>query len=153
MNNKAQAFSNYLEQNQIEAFQVQEVPDDEQGTVVFRSNIEVDGQRLQTLVILDQSPYALIRVQLLPQCRTEENELDVLRFVNEQNLTYKPFKLFFDNNGSLLMDTSIVLPMSDDAVDPEEKAAELGDELRGMLEVVINYLNENYKKFMQKIWG
>ena len=90
---------------------------------------------------------------LLPQCRTEENELDVLRFVNEQNLTYKPFKLFFDNNGSLLMDTSIVLPMADDAVDPEEKAAELGDELRGMLEVVINYLNENYKKFMQKIWG
>ena len=43
--------------------------------------------------------------------------------------------------------------MADDAVDPEEKAAELGDELRGMLEVVINYLNENYKKFMQKIWG
>ena len=153
MNNKAQAFNDFLTNNQIEAFQVQEVPDDAQGTVVFRSAIEVEGQRLPTLVILDQSPYALIRVQLLSQCRTEENELAVLRFVNEQNLTYKPFKLFFDNQGSLIMDTSLVLPVAEEEVKVEEATPEIGEEVQGMLQVIINYLNENYKSFMQKIWG
>ena len=153
MNNKAQAFSDFLTNNKIEAFQVQEVPDDAQGTVVFRSALEIEGQRLSTLVILDQSPYALIRVQILPKCCTEENELAVLRFVNEQNLTYQPFKLFFDNQGSLIMDTSLVLPVADEEVKVEEAAQEIGEEIQGMLQVIINYLNENYKTFMQKIWG
>jgi hypothetical protein len=153
MNNKAQAFSDFLDQHDIKAFQVQEVPDDEQGTVVFRSALEIDGQRLATLVILDKSPYALIRVQILPQCRNEENELAVLRFVNEQNLTYKPFKLFFDNQGSLLMDTSLVLPVDDSEVNVSEATPEIGEEIQGMLQVIINYLNDNYKTFMQKIWG
>ena len=49
MNNKAQAFSDFLTNNKIEAFQVQEVPDDAQGTVVFRSALEIEGQRLSTL--------------------------------------------------------------------------------------------------------
>ena len=73
--------------------------------------------------------------------------------MNEQNLTYKPFKLFFDNQGSLIMDTSLVLPVADEEVKVEEAAQEIGEEIQGMLQVIINYLNENYKTFMQKIWG
>ena len=52
--------------------------------------------------------------------------------VNEQNMGYKPFKMYFDRNGALLMDVCIVTPGQ-----KEEDFDTLGDEIYGMLDLVI----------------
>ncbi|WP_033170403.1 hypothetical protein [Selenomonas sp. ND2010] len=146
MNKKAEAFQNYLDadENKKTAFQREEVKEDTQKTVVFRSHIVVEGQQLPTLVILDDSVFSMIRIQVSPQAKTEENELKVLKMANEFNLKYKPFKLYFDAAGSLILDVCLLTPGED--------FSELGDEIYGMFDVLINFLNESYRPIMKEIW-
>lgn len=146
MNKKAEEFQKYLDadENKKSAFQTEEVKDDAQNTVVFRSHIVVEGQQLPTLVILDDSVFSMIRIQISPKAQTEENELKVLKLANEHNLKYKPFKLYFDATGSLILDVCLLTPGED--------FSELGDEIYGMFEVLINFLNESYRPIMKEIW-
>lgn len=146
MNKKAEEFQKYLDadENKKSAFQTEEVKDDAQNTVVFRSHIVVEGQQLPTLVILDDSVFSMIRIQISPKAQTEENELKVLKLANEYNLKYKPFKLYFDATGSLILDVCLLTPGED--------FSELGDEIYGMFEVLINFLNESYRPIMKEIW-
>ncbi len=147
MNIKAEVFSKYLEEKKIEAFQVEEIADDAQHTVVYRSHVVVEGQQLPTLVLLDDSVFSMIRVQISPQARTEENELAVLRLVSEQNMKFKPFKLYFDQSGALILDICLLTPGTE-----EKDFAQLGDEIYGMFDVLIKFLEENYRGWMKEIW-
>ena len=63
---------------------------------------------------------------------------------NEFNLKYKPFKLYFDAAGSLSLDVCLLTPGED--------FSELGDEIYGMFDVLINFLNESYRPIMKEIW-
>ena len=147
MNTKAEVFSKYLEDKEIKAFQVEEIADDAQHTVVYRSHIEVEGQQLPTLVLLDDSVFSMVRVQVAPQALTEENELELQRMVSEYNMKFKPFKLYFDQNGALVLDVCLLTPGQ-----KEEDFAQLGDEVYGMFDVLIKFLEENYRGWMKKIW-
>ena len=64
MNKKAEAFIKYLDDKKITCFAIEQISEDKLNTVVFRSHIVVEGQRLPTLVILDSSIYGMLRVQL-----------------------------------------------------------------------------------------
>lgn len=86
----------------------------------------------------------MIRVQISPKCKTEENELAVLKLANDLNLKYKPFKLYFDGEGSLILDICMIVP--------DERAEETGDMVYGMFNVMIPFLNENYRSMMKTIW-
>ena len=147
MNVKAEAFQKYLDEKKIDAFQSENVPDDAQNTTIFRSHIVVEGQQLPTLVILDDSVFSMIRVQISPKAQTEENELEVLKLANEQNLKFKPFKLYFDPAGSLILDVCLLTPGQ-----AAEDFGDLGDKVYGMLDVLINFLNENYRPIMKEVW-
>ena len=147
MNVKSEAFQKYLDEKKIDAFQSENVPDDAQNSTIFRSYIVVEGQQLMTLVILDDSVFSMLRVQISPKARTEENELKVLKLANDQNLKYKPFKLYFDPAGSLILDVCLLTPGK-----TAEDFGELGDEVYGMIDVLINFLNENYRPIMKEIW-
>ena len=147
MNTKAEVFNKYLEEKEIKAFQVEEIADDAQHTVVYRSHIEVEGQQLPTLVLLDDSVFSMVRVQVAPQALTEENELELQRMVSEYNMKFKPFKLYFDQNGALVLDVCLLTPGQ-----KEEDFAQLGDEVYGMFDVLIKFLEENYRGWMKKIW-
>lgn len=147
MNVKAEVFSKYLEEKKIEAFQVEEIADDAQHTVVYRSHVVVEGQQLPTLVLLDDSVFSMMRVQIAPKARTEENELAVLRLVSEQNMKFKPFKLYFDQSGALILDICLLTPGAE-----EKDFAQLGDEIYGMFDVLIKFLEENYRGWMKEIW-
>lgn len=145
MNKKAEAFKSYLEEHEYtNNFQVNEVQDDNLNTVVFRSNITVEGQQLPTFVVLDDTAFSLIHIQISPQCRTEENELAVLKIANDMNQKFKPFKLYFDQVGSLMLDICLLAPGDD--------YSQLGAEVYGMFEIVIDYLNNNYRPIMKEIW-
>lgn len=140
LNKNALSFKNYLTDKKIEIFAIEEL-NDEQETVVFRSNIAVAGQQLPTLVILDKTIFAVIRVQIATQNLSEENYFSLLKFINEENLNYKPFKLYFNKSGSLFLDMCVPI---------DENLS--GDMIYLMFNVIINYLENSYKKIMQKIW-
>ena len=143
MNKKAEIFKKYLEENGINCFQVDEIADDELNTVVFRSNIAVEGQMLPTLILADSSIYTVIRVQVAVAALKEENQVELIKTINELNRTYKVFKYYFDANGDLLLDSVIPAPI--DQLD--------GDMVYTILDVMVQHLNSEYRNLMKKIWA
>ncbi|MBR1761269.1 MAG: hypothetical protein IJ741_08840 [Schwartzia sp.] len=141
MNKNAEAFKAYLDEKDIHVFEVEELEGDSQQTVVFRSHITTEGQQLPTAVILDESVFALVRVQVSPKALTESNQLELLKLINEESAAYKPFKLYLNRDGDLMLDVCLV-------VDETLK----GDTVYTMFSVIINYLEANYRKFMKRVW-
>ena len=137
MNKKAEQFKSFLEERQITVFQMEEIEGNELHTVVFRSNIGVEGQQLPTMVAIDDSIFTVIRVQVAPQALKDENAAELMKLVNGQN-----FKLFFDEPGNLMLDTCLVA--EGDKLD--------GDTVYQMFTVIINYLDENYRNIMKAVW-
>lgn len=142
MNGKAESFKAYLDEKKITSFTVDEMKDDQLNSVVFRSNIEINGQQLPTIVVFDSSIYGMIRILVAPKVLNNKNETELFKEVNNLNKTYKSFKYYFDNEGSLIVDCCILL--KDGKVD--------GDLIYTMFEVIIRNLNSEYKKMMQIIW-
>ncbi len=142
MNSKAEQFKTFLEERKVSVFQMEEIEGNEQHAVVFRSNIAVEGQQLPTMVVIDDSVFVVIRVQIAPQVLKEENETALLKMTNRESMMYKPFKLFFDNQGNLNLDTC--LAVSNDKLE--------GEAVYQLFNVIINYLDENYRAIMKAVW-
>ncbi len=149
MNKKAEAFQKYLEEKDIKVFTSEEFEDSPQHITVFRSYVTVEGQQLPLVLIFDDSIFVQIRVQISPKAKTEENETALYKMLNEENQKYKPFKLYLDNEGSVLLDTCLIAeaPM----VDEEEKVVS-GGQIYNMFDVIIQYLNDSYRNIMKTIW-
>ena len=141
MNKKAEAFKSYLEEKNIKVFEVEELEGDNQQTTVFRSHITTKGQQLPVIVILDESIFALVRVQISPSALTDSNQLELLKIINEESAAYKPFKLYLNKDGDLMLDVCLVI---------EGKLK--GDTVYTMFSLIIDYLDNNYRKFMKCIW-
>ena len=143
MNKKAQIFQEYLQEKNITCFQVQEVPNDELNTVVFRSSIEVEGQQLPTLVITDSSIYTMIRVRVANAALKEGNETELLKAIGKLNSHYKIFKYYFAEDGALIRDSYLL-----------EKPEELdGDMVYTVLDIIVKHLLAEYKNIMKAIWA
>ena len=142
MNKKAEQFQQYLQEKEIDSFVVEELEDDAMGTVVFRSHIVIEGQQLSTLVIMDNSIFVLVRVVLLQKAKSSEKELEIMRLMNDENMKYKPFKLYLNKDGDCVLDISLVNDRDDFS----------GDTVYTMFKVSIDYLNENYRRIMKAIW-
>ena len=143
MNKKAQIFQEYLQEKNITCFQVQEVPNDELNTVVFRSSIEVEGQQLPTLVITDSSIYTMIRVRVASAALKEGNETELLKAIGKLNSHYKIFKYYFAEDGALILDSYLL-----------EKPEELdGDMVYTVLDIIVKHLLAEYKNIMKAIWA
>ena len=142
MNKKAEAFKAYLDEKDIKVFDIEELEEDKQQTAVFRSHVTVEGQQLPAIVILDNTIFALVRVQISPKALTEANQLDLLKLINKESASYKPFKLYLNQDGDLMLDVCLVIE------DEELK----GDTVYTMFSLIIDYLNDNYRRFMKCIW-
>ena len=142
MNIKADKFNAFLEEQNIKVFQMEELEGNEQHAVVFRSFLGVEGQQLPTIVIIDDSIFSIIRVLVAPVALKEENTADLTKLVNGQNLMYKPFKLYFDEHGNLLLDVCLVA---------DENKFD-GNAVYQIFNVIINYLDENYRNIMKAVW-
>lgn len=142
MNTKAEQFSKYLKEKEIKCFTIDEINEDKLNTVVFRSNLNINGQQLPTIVILDDSIYGIVRILVAPKVLSEKNEIEMRIAINELNKTYKSFKYYFDNEDNLVLDCCILL------MDNEYE----GDLIYTMFDVIIKHLNDKYKNLMQLIW-
>ena len=139
---KAEDFKLYLEKNNVTSFQMEEINNDANSTVVFRTHVMIKGQQLPSALILDNSIFAMIRDQISPHALTSENELPLAKILNAENAKYKPFKLYFNENRDLMLDVCMINRA--DEIDPQEIFA--------MYNIVINYLDTSYRNIMKAIW-
>jgi len=145
MNSKAEQFKAYLDEKGIKVFDIEELADDPQATVAFRSRLTINGQSLPTIVIIDESIFALIRVQIQGRALTAENEAAIRAELNRENGRYKPFKLYTNEAGDVLLDVCLTV------------TGELnGDVIYKIFDSLIGYLdgaNGAYRRLMQAIWS
>ena len=139
---KAAKFDAMLKELDIQAFQKQEVGY-EYGTVLCRSSMEIKGQFLPVIVILDASIYGIVRVIVGSKVVNEKNESDLAAYINEMNSRYKVFKYYTVEDGSLVLDAC--LPASDEGFEP--------DIVRTILDVVLQHLDETFGDTMKTIWA
>lgn len=143
MNKKAQIFQEYLEEKKITCFEVQEVENDTLNTVVFRSAIDVEGQQLPTLVILDSSIYAMVRVRVANAALKEGNKTALVEAINKINSQYKIFKYYFADDGALILDSYVL-----------SRQEELDcDMVYTVLDIIVKHLTAEYKNIMKLIWA
>ena len=144
MNQKAENFKAYLDEKKIEGvFAIEEIENDEWETVLFRSQVDINGNKLPTVVIFDKSVYGIMRVLIAPQVLHEDNETAVLKLLNDFNKKFKAFKYYLDDSGALVLDICLI--------SSDEK--DVGDMVYAMFDVIIQHLGESYKEIMKSIWG
>lgn len=141
MNKKAEAFQAYLEKAGIEAFEIEDMHDDELHTIIFRTFIEAEGAKLPMIFVLDDTIYGSIRVLVAPKVLKETNEKALYQLINEYNRMYKSFKYCIDEEGALLLDVCYI---SDEEVN--------GEIVSALFDVIIQHMEEAYKKIMQTVW-
>ena len=143
MNKKAEGLLNYFDEKKIDCFQVEEIQNDEMHTVVFRSNIEVEGQQLPTVIIADDTIYTVIRVRVAAAAMKDDKKAELLSAINEINGHYKVFKYYFAGNGDLILDIVFVSPA--DHID--------GEMVYAIVDVIVRHFNDEYRNIMKQIWG
>lgn len=140
-NLKAKKFEKYITDNKMNFFVKKEMKD-EAETIVFQSNIKVEGQTIPMGIITDNTIYTIIRVQVGSQLVKDSNKTRFLEYINTLNRSYKVFKYVVAEDGSLFLDCC--LPSTNDSFDPET--------VRVVLDVVVDHLNTEYKNIMKEAW-
>ncbi|MDR1275361.1 MAG: histidine kinase [Candidatus Accumulibacter sp.] len=142
MNKKAEKFSAMLKENKIDCFEAVETQDEFQ-TVAFRSAMEVSGQRLPVVVIVDQSIFVIVRTVVASNC-IDDNAVRarVERRIDEMNAQFKVFKYYVRDN-SLVLDMCI--SASETGFEP--------DIVRVVLDLAVKHLTEVFPALMETIWG
>ena len=142
MNLKAQKFSNFINERNINVFQIQDLEGD-MHPVVYRSAMEVGGQNLPTMLIIDDSIYVMLQVRVGAGLVKDSNRAAVMAHMNSLNENYKVFKYYANENGDIVIESCI--PTTDEEFMPEL--------VHAVIDVVLKHLNEEYPKLMKTVWS
>ena len=142
MNLKAQKFSNFINERNINVFQIQDLEGD-MHPVVYRSAMEVGGQNLPTMLVIDDSIYVMLQVRVGAGLVKDSNRAAVMAHMNSLNENYKVFKYYANENGDIVIESCI--PTTDEEFMPEL--------VHAVIEVVLKHLNEEYPKLMKTVWS
>ena len=142
MNKKAEKFDEMLKSAEIKAFQVEEM-EDEVHTVLYRSNMQISGQNLPMVLIMDDSIYTMCRVWAAVKVVTDKNRQAVQERINEMNQQYKVFKYYITSEGDIVLDCC--MPATEEFFDPNL--------IRTILDVVLRHLEEKYADLMKVVWS
>ena len=141
VNIKTTKMKEFLQNNKIECFRVEERNDDNE-TAVFRSLMQIKGQTLPFAVLIDKSVYTLFQVQLAPALVKGEAFAKIAPFLNEMNNNYRMFKFAVTNEGDLLL--NVCITSQNDSFDPVLTNALIGE--------TVKFLESEYATIMAKIW-
>lgn len=139
---KAKKFKEFLEENRIKCFLEENINDDFK-TTVFRSYMEIEGQNIPVVIILDSSIYSIVRIMIIPKVLSKHSKNEILDYINELNRKYKVFKYYITQEGDLCLDSC--LPSSQENFNPET--------IYTIIDVILKHLKEEYPIFMKKIWA
>ena len=142
MNLKAQKFTNFINERNINVFQMQEL-DGDMHPVVYRSAMEVGGQNLPTMLVIDESIYVMLQVRVGAGLVKEFNKAAVMEHMNSLNENYKVFKYYANDNGDIVIESCI--PTTDEEFMPEL--------VHAVIDVVLKHLNAEYPKLMKTVWS
>lgn len=142
MNLKAQKFSNFINERNINVFQIQDLEGD-MHPVVYRSAMEVGGQNLPTMLVIDDSIYVMLQVLVGAGLVKDSNRAAVMAHMNSLNENYKVFKYYANENGDIVIESCI--PTTDEEFMPEL--------VHAVIDVVLKHLNEEYPKLMKTVWS
>ena len=142
MNLKATKFTNFINERNINVFQMQEI-DGDMHPVVYRSAMEVGGQNLPTMLVIDDSIYVMLQVRVGAGLVKESNKAAVIEHMNSLNENYKVFKYYANENGDIVIESCI--PTTDEEFMPEL--------VHAVIDVVLKHLNEEYPKLMKTVWS
>ena len=142
MNLKATKFTNFINERNINVFQMQEI-DGDMHPVVYRSAMEVGGQNLPTMLVIDDSIYVMLQVRVGAGLVKESNKTAVMEHMNRLNENYKVFKYYANENGDIVIESCI--PTTDEEFMPEL--------VHAVIDVVLKHLNEEYPKLMKTVWS
>ena len=142
MNTKAQKYSDFLEANEIKAFEIQEV-DNEMHSVLYRSFMEVSGQNLPTMLVVDDSIYVMLQVRVAAGVVKEANRAAVVEHLNQLNEKYKVFKYYVNEAGDIVIESCI--PSTEESFVPEM--------VNAVIDVILKHLVEEYPQMMKIVWA
>ena len=142
MNLKAQKFTNFINERNINVFQMQEL-DGDMHPVVYRSAMEVGGQNLPTMLVIDESIYVMLQVRVGAGLVKESNKAAVMEHMNSLNENYEVFKYYANENGDIVIESCI--PTTDEEFMPEL--------VHAVIDVVLKHLNAEYPKLMKTVWS
>ena len=141
MNEKAKKFSLMLEENNITVFAMRELQDEFNG-VAYNSNMEIHGEVLPVAIVMDDSIYTMIAVQVASSKVNDKNVHKVMEFLNELNAKYKITKYSVDEQGNIVLNVCICSTA-------ENFDSEL---IRAVVDVMIKQLEDVYPQIMKQIW-
>ena len=142
MNLKATKFTNFINERNINVFQMQEI-DGDMHPVVYRSAMEGGGQNLPTMLVIDESIYVMLQVRVGAGLVKDSNRAAVMAHMNSLNENYKVFKYYANENGDIVIESCI--PTTDEEFMPEL--------VHAVIDVVLKHLNEEYPKLMKTVWS
>ncbi len=142
MNKKAEKWDKFLEDNKITCFGKEEM-DNEIHPVLYRAFLEVKGQRLPSLLVLDDSIYTMFQVLIAPKVVTDANREAINKILNGYNGKYKVFKYFVNGTNDICLESC--MPATADGFDPSI--------IQAVIDVVLKHLTDEYPNLMKEVWG
>ena len=141
MADKVEKMQQFLADNKIECFDVQKL-DDERHTTIFRSRMEVKGQLLPMAVLMDDSVYVILQVQIAPQVVDEAKLAELAGAINNMNNNVRPFKFTVSDRGDFMLNACITA--ENNTFNPVLLNAIMGEALK--------FLEAQYANIMEAIW-
>lgn len=141
MADKVEKMQQFLADNKIECFDVQKL-EDERHTTIFRSRMEVKGQLLPMAVLMDDSIYVILQVQIAPQVVDEAKLAELAAAINNMNNNVRPFKFTVSDRGDFMLNACITA--ENNTFNPVLLNAIMGEALK--------FLEAQYANIMEVIW-
>lgn len=143
MNTKALKFNEYIKENLPNVFHVEEDSSNELHPVSYSAIMEVDKNDLDFWLVIDDSFIVYFQARLAKSVVNKRNRIAVLEHLNSLNDTYKTFKYYIDEKGSIIIESSLLA--TDDEFNPGL--------VHGSINAVLAHLQEEYKNIMQLVWS
>ncbi len=137
----ADMFATYLEFKHIEGFSREDLLDQRQS-VVFRTNVVLKGMAVPVGVIIDNSPYVMVRANIATQAITDENAFAVSNLLMRRNYQNRLFKYYLTPDASVILDVCI----------PYQKGHFSAELVYNIVQLMVKEIMEQYKEFVSVIW-
>jgi hypothetical protein len=109
-NKKAEAFKKFISEHDNAAFGITERPDAPGHPVLFHSRMIVNDREYPIIVTVDDSVFVTIRLLLDRAVVTDEHRASVIETMNRLNFSFKAFKHYVDQGGSMVLDSCLIMP-------------------------------------------
>lgn len=146
MNKKVEDLKVYIAQNNLNNFKVEDSKESDSGEIIktnFHTYIKVFGQNIPAIIVVDDSIYTTIRVQVISDIQYTKNKEGFMNCINEMNISYKAVKYYLGADNGLYLD--MYIPGRSDGLD-----CELVMEL---IDAIKSHLEKEYPNWMKLLWN